>query len=283
MIATSAEHAALLATRIFWAVDLYAIVMLDGSVSRYVQHGAAIAWNGYTWQGGGPRFTRGKTRIVRGLEADSLDVEIVAKDTDLLLGIPFVSAVRNGALDGARLELWRGHAATPGAALVGAIQRFGGNVENVNIEDTIKLTVKSDLAKFDAPIPRAVYQPECDRTLYSTGCGASRVAHQLNTTAGAGSTASVVKVAEGVLGSIDYSGGELRFVSGANAGARRSIRAQTDGVSLALSYPLMNAVSAGEQIQLWPGCKHDWDDCVNKFGNTRFRGQPFIPVPETVL
>lgn len=283
MIATSPEHAALLASRLFWACDLYLFRFIDDSIVRYAAHGAAVSWGGYTWQAG-PFFQRGRTRIVRGLEVDTLGVTIFATLEHLLLGIPFVSAVRNGALDGARLEVWRGHAATPGAPLAGAIQRFAGAIENVDIDEDIKLTVKSDLSRLNAPIPRAVYQPGCDRTLYDAGCGVSRAAHQVTLTTAVGATRNAVKVAAGALGAVDYSAGELRFVSGVNAGTRRAIRVQSDSVTLDLSYPLPSPPAAGDSFTLWPGCKHDRGDCAGKFANeARFRGEPYVPVPETAL
>lgn len=285
MIPTNDTHAALLNTRGFWGCDLYAITMVDASMIRFVAHGVGVSWNGYTWQGGGPLFSRDSTKIIRGLEADSLKVIITPKLTDLLLGIPWMAAVRNGAFDGARLELWRGHAATPGAPLVGAILRFSGAVEEVGTEDVIGVTVKSDLVKLDAPIPRAVYQPGCDRTLYDAGCGAVRATFQVTSSVAAGSTPASIKVASGALGAAGYyTGGELRLSSGANAGARRSVRLQPDAVTLELSYPLLQTVTVGDNFTLWPGCSHTTDDCTNKFNNlVHFRGEPFIPAPETAF
>jgi len=285
MIPTNDTHAALLNTRGFWGCDLYAITMLDGSVSRYVAHGVGVSWNGYTWQGGGPLFKRDGVRIVRGLEADSLKVTITPKASDLLLGIPWMAAVRNGAFDGARLELYRGHAATPGAPLAGAFLRFSGPMQEVETEDVIRLTIKSDLVKLDAPIPRAVYQPGCDRTLYDAGCGVSRGTFQITTNVANASTQTAIKVASGVLGAAGYyTGGELRFTSGGNAGARRSVRLQPDDITLELSYPLLQAVTVGDNFALWPGCAHTSDECANKFSNAaRFRGEPFIPAPETAF
>lgn len=284
MIDTTSEHIAVLNSREFWAVDLYAIAFIDGSVLRYSGHALSTTWAGYTWAGGGPLFSRGTTKQIRGLEADSLSIELTPRETDTLLGLPMMQAVQNGALDGARLSLYRGHAAVPGGALAGAILRFQGEVQEVETDLTIHLTVKSDLLKLDAPIPRDLWQPGCSRTLYDTGCGVSRADFQLATTAGAGSTRSAVQVAGLTTAVGFYSGGELRFISGANAGARRSVRLQADAATLRLSYPLLHPVAAGDQIHLWPGCAHTWDECKAKFSNgPGFNGQPFVPSPETAL
>jgi len=284
MIATSAEHIAVLLTREFWAVDLYEIAFLDGSVLRYSGHALSTSWGGYTWAGGGPLFHRGSTKQIRGLEADSLSVEITPRETDTLFGLPMMQAVQNGALDGAKFALYRGHAAVPGGALAGAILKFRGEVQEVQSDLTIRLAIKSDLIKLDAPIPRDVWQPGCSRTLYATGCDVSRAAYMHSSAAVSGSTRSMVKTATLPHAAGYYDGGELRFISGANGGARRGVRIQPDTVTLHLSYPLLHAVTPGDQFQLWPGCSHAKDECQSKFANgASFNGQPFVPSPETAL
>lgn len=284
MIAAAPEHIAVLNSREFWAVDLYQITFIDESVLRYSGHALSTSWGGYTWAGGGPLFRRGATKQIRGLEADSLSVDITPRETDMLLGLPMMQAVQNGALDGARISLYRGHAAVPGGALAGAILKFRGEVQEVQSDLTIRLTIKSDLIKLDAPIPRDVWQPGCRRTLYDTGCGVSRAAFVHTSAAASGSTRALVKTTTLPHPAGYYDSGELRFTSGANAGARRSVRSQPDTTTLNLSYPLLHSVSAGDEYQLWPGCAHTWDECKSKFANgPGFNGQPFVPTPETVL
>lgn len=284
MIETTAEHIALLQSREFWAVDLYQIAFIDGSVLRYSGHALSTSWGGYTWAGGGPLFSRGSTKQIRGLEADSLSVEITPRETDLLMGLPMMQAVQNGALDGAEFSLYRGHAALPGGALAGAILKFSGEVQEVESDLTIHLTIKSALVKLDAPCPRDVWQPGCSRTLYDAGCGVSRATFMHTDAAASGSTNVVVNTAPLPNAVGYYSGGELRFISGANSGARRSVRVQPDAQTLIISYPLIHPVTGGDQFQLWPGCSHTHDECGDKFSNqSAFNGQPFVPSPETAL
>jgi uncharacterized phage protein (TIGR02218 family) len=284
MISTTPEHIALLQTREFWAVDLYEFEFVDGSVLRLSGHALSTTWNGLTYAGGGPIFSRGETRQVRGLEADSLSIEITPRETDELFGIPIMRAVQNGALDGARVSLYRGHAAAPGGALAGAILKFRGEVQEVESDVQIRLTVKSDLIKLDAPIPRDVWQPGCSRTLYDVGCGVSRAVYQATGICGPTSTNQIVKTTSLVQSAGYYTGGEIRFISGSNAGTRRSIRSHPDSHTLRLSYPLLHAVTSGDEFQIWPGCAHTAEECLVKFNNlTAFNGQPFVPSPETML
>lgn len=284
MIATTPEHIALLQSREFWAVDLYEIRFIDDTILRWDGHALSTSWNGYVWAGGGPIISRGNTRQIRGLESDTLAMDITPRETDTLLGVPLIKAVQNGAFDGARIALYRGHAATPGAPIVGAVLRFQGEIQEVETDVTIHVTVKSDLVKLDATCPRDVWQAGCSRTLYDAGCGVQRSAHLVNASTGAGTTKSVLKVlglphADGY-----YSAGEIRFISGENAGARRSVRVQADADTLRLSYPLLHTPALGDQFQLWPGCAHTVDECEIKFFNKpAFNGQPFVPAPETAL
>lgn len=283
MIVVTAEHAALLAhwTREFWAVDLYELSFLDGTTLRYSGHALPTIWNGYTWTSG-PLFRRGETKIICGLETDTLQVEITPREGDTLLGLPWPLAIRNGALDGARVAVYRGHAEKPGAPLAGAFLRFRGMVGNVKAKLPILMPIKSELVLLDAPIPRDVWQAGCSRTLFDAGCGASRTAFRHDGQAAAGSTTALV-VASLPHAAGYYSAGEIRWVSGANAGARRAIR-RHDGTGLHLSYPLLEAITPGDTFQLWPGCAHTWEECQDKFANgTRFNGQPFVPAPETAV
>lgn len=284
MISATPQHIALLQTRMFWAVDLYRITLIDGTVLRY-SNGIAASWAGETYQGGVLLLKRGGVRLVRGLEADSLKVTIAPTDSAVLYGLPWRAAVINGALDGARLELMRGHAANPGDALVGAILRFAGEIQAPRLAGLdIELAVKSDMSKLDAPCPRSVFQPGCDRTLFDAGCGLARAAWQINTNAAGGSTMSIIKLPADAPSISYYVGGELRFTGGANAGARRSVRKQSDLRTLHLSYPLSHPVTLGDAFAAWPGCPHTYAACVGVFNNgARYRGEDLIPQPETVL
>jgi uncharacterized phage protein (TIGR02218 family) len=284
MITTNNDHIALLASRTFWGVDLYEFAFLDGTFLRVQGDTGAMSttWGGNVFAGGGPIIKRDGIRKAVGLEASELALTISPHDDDLLLGLPMRIAASNGAFSGASLTLWRGHAATPGGVILGAPMLFGGNVESVKVEQDISIALRSATIAFDAPTPRAVYGPGCDRTLYKPGCGVSRAAFQTNTTAANLSTRAVVRT--GLTAAADYyAGGELRFTGGANAGARRTIKRHAADGTLTLAYPLSFDVVAGDSFTIWPGCSHanDATGCVKFSNSARFRGQPFVPAPET--
>lgn len=289
MITPTAEHLAVLNSRVFWAVDLYQFAFIDGTFLRFAgDTGRSTTWNGQLFSGNGPIITRDSIRVSRGLSVDNLNMVVDPKDDDLLLGIPWRAAVINGALSGAEVSIWRAHASMPGAPIAGAVLRFRGPVVDYEVEDEIRITVASEMTALDAMFPLSVYSPGCDRVLYAPGCDVSRAEYQTSAALQAGSTASALTTPLTAPAGY-YNGGELRFVSGSNAGARRTVKRHTEGGGLVLTYPLTHAPVAGDAFVIWPGCARDIDDCENKFNNNngsgrrRFRGQPWIPSPETAL
>ena len=47
--------------------------------------------------------------------------------------------------------------------------------------------------------------------------------------------------------------------------------------------PLPNVPAVGDTFSVFPGCDKTKTTCAGKFSNiARFRGFPFVPVPETI-
>ena len=265
-----------------WSVDLYRFTLLDGTVLRFASGGVPVTWDGFAWQAAGPLLSRASIKCERGMTASSMTVTINADTTDLLLGIPWLQAIRNGALDGARLLLLHGYAAAPGQSLVGVLHGFEGRVGDIDADWVeARVEIKSDQELFDTQIPIHVYQSGCRFSIYSTGCGVSRAAFQSATTVGVGSSATVLKT--GLTQPAGYfSGGKIYVTSGQNAGAQRTIKAHSADGTLTLAYPLPGDPVVGDAFQLWPGCDHTKATCAGKFSNViRFAGQPYIPAAVT--
>ena len=80
-----------------------------------------------------------------------------------------------------------------------------------------------------------------------------------------------------------FTHGVIEFLDGGNAGLKRTIRMHESG-ALLLTLPLLEAPQAGQRIMVYPGCDKRLETCQNRFNNfARFRGAPFIPVPETAV
>jgi uncharacterized phage protein (TIGR02218 family) len=281
--ASSDLDALFASARELWVVDLYQLTLLDGTVVRYASGGLAVSWGGFTWQAAGPLLSRGEISCVRGMQVSTLQLTVAADTGHLLLGLPWLQAVCNGALDGARLLLQHAYASAPGAAIVGVLHGFEGRVGDVDTDWLeARIEVKSDIELFDTQIPIHVYQSACRFSLYSPGCGVSRAAFQVSSSVATGSDASNLHTG---LAQADgwFSGGKVFITSGTNAGAQRTIKKHASGV-LTLSYPLSHAPTVGDAFTVWPGCDHTAPTCNSKFSNViRFGGQPYIPSAVTAL
>jgi uncharacterized phage protein (TIGR02218 family) len=90
----------------------------------------------------------------------------------------------------------------------------------------------------------------------------------------------------GLTGAAGYfDDGIIKFTSGQMNGLSFEIKTW-DGTTLELFAPLPEGkvLAPGDTFQIEPGCKHDTNDCQNKFSNiVNFRGEPFIPGMDQVL
>lgn len=284
MKSASAALVTLLTTsRQFFMADLYTFTLAGGTVLRYAAADADIRVGAYLFAGRGPLFKRGSTRVVLGVEVDSLDVTAFADDTHLVGGVPFLQAVTTGAFDGALLTVERAFMASWGDTSAGTIVLFSGRVAETTASRTeARLTVRSDIELLNIKMPRNLYQPGCVHTLFDAGCGLSKAALGVNTAVAAGSSPSVL-----ACGLVQAAGhfdlGTVTFLAGLNAGVSRTVKRYVPG-ELTLSYPLPKAPGVGDVFTAYPGCDKRQDTCGAKFNNLiNFRGFPYVPIPETAL
>ena len=84
-----------------------------------------------------------------------------------------------------------------------------------------------------------------------------------------------------------YSGGTITFTSGKNNGVSRVIEAyENSGAGgIVVVHPLLpNKPVAGDTFNITPGCDRQMSTCNQKFNNlANFGGEPFVPIPETVI
>lgn len=263
----------------FSMADLLTITLKSGTVLRYTSADIPLVWGGQTFV---PfRFKRGKTRVVIGVEVDSLDLTLYVGVDDLIGSVPYPRFAQNGGFDGASVKLEKAFLTDWAAPIIGALWMFSGRVSDLTPSRTeIKLGVKSDLELLNIQMPRNLYQPRCGYTLYDTGCGVSKAAFKVTAAVTSQSTRS------NILCNVSnpagwFAGGLLLFTSGPNAGVTRTIKSSAPGV-LEVALPLPVAPNPGDGVDVWPGCDKTQATCTAKFNNkARFRGFPFVPVPET--
>ena len=267
--------------------DLFTFTDAAGSVlGRYTGADSDLTVGGHTFSAAGPVIKRGRVKTVVGVQVDEMDISLAASSAMLLNGVPWLSALRAGLLDGGRVLLERFLSDAWSNTAVGAVTWFGGLVSSIQIgrmSATIK--VKSDLALLNTQMPREIFQPSCLNTLYDSKCGLTRATYtSASLSVNSGSTALTLAAA---LASTDgdYDRGYVAFTSGANAGVARTIKSSTcsTGVTtFVLARPLPFTPAIADAFTATKGCDRTQATCTSKFSNlVNFRGFPYVPKPET--
>lgn len=279
MKSASPELIALMASNEFRLADLVTITLKDASVLRYTSLDIPLIYAGNTYA---PIvMERGRTRVVLGVEVDSLDLRLYPTDSQTVNGNLFLPAVHAGAFDGAEVRLERAYMPAWGDTSPGTVNLFEGRVSEIELDGLeVHFRIASFLELLNTKMPRNVYQAACINTLYDGACGASRATFAVYGTAISPSSREMISAtlpqADGY-----FTQGVVQVTSGANAGVYRNVKLFSTG-HFFLSIPLVYPVAVGDTFTAWPGCDKLLDTCTNKFSNAaRFRGFPWIPTPET--
>ena len=89
--------------------DLFTFELLSGTTLRYTSLDVDVTYNGNTWAANAPVIEREKVRSVVGIEVDTMKLTVSPRSGDMIDGVPWIAAVRSGALDGARVTLRRAY------------------------------------------------------------------------------------------------------------------------------------------------------------------------------
>ncbi|HGH3616130.1 TPA: DUF2163 domain-containing protein [Acinetobacter baumannii] len=283
MRAASEKLIALLDANQFVMADLYTITTIQNDIYRYTNYDFDLIVAGELYHSDGPIISRDGITLSLGVEVDNLSVTIDVTDEETFESLRIVQAFHNGQMDGARFKLERifMDASTPTDTSAGTIKLFEGRIIEPEFDrNTIQASVASDLDELNVQMPRNLYQPSCSNTLFDHACGLNRANYALETTIAAGSTAwrilCDINQPQGW-----FTQGVIEFLEGGNKGLKRTIRLHELDVLL-LTLPLLEDPEVGQRIKVYPGCDKRLETCQNRFNNfSRFRGAPFIPIPET--
>lgn len=240
----------------------------------------------------GPGFGRSKVSNKIGVEPAELDIDVYAGSGDLIGSTQWAEAVQRGQFDGATVELDRLFGATPLDVSLGVMTWFYGRVADVDAGRS-KITFKAkSLLNLLAiqQVPRRLYGASCGLIFGGTDCGYDRVngiaadgtpggPAQVTITAASGSTSGLINAGTSVP---DYTDGTLISVTGANAGASRTMSNNGNGSQVGMIRPFLDTVAIGDTFHLLPGCNHSTDagGCGGRNNLLRFGGFPYIPPPE---
>lgn len=80
-----------------------------------------------------------------------------------------------------------------------------------------------------------------------------------------------------------FSGGEIQWLTGANAGRRMEIK-EFSNKQITLVLPMPNTVTVGDTFNAIAGCDKTIGTCIARFNNAvNFRGEPYVPGMDKML
>ncbi len=279
----SPQLIALLDADQFVMADLYTITTIQGVEYCYTSYDYNLIVQGKEYRNDGPVISRDGTSLSLGIEVDNLSITIETNESTKFGDVPVAQAFHNGILDGARFKLERifMDANTPTDTSAGTLVLFDGRIVEPELDRyVINASVVSEVDNLKLQMPRNLYTPGCLNTLFDGACGLLSSDFAVTTTITANSTPSRIlcelSQAQGW-----FTQGVVEFLEGVNIGIKRTVRLHEAG-ALLLTLPLLEMPEIGESIRVYPGCDKRLDTCTNRFNNrARFRGAPFVPVPET--
>ena len=272
----------------FSMADCYTFTLADGTVSRHTtaDHSITDHASGDVFAANGPFFERSKIKFGIGVQVDELDIKMTAGLGDLLQGVPWLSALRAGALDGAEVQLDRAFMASFGDISAGLLTLFLGRVTEVDAGRTLA-TIKANthLELLNLQWPWRLFQPGCSRTLFDAGCTLSKASYGASATIHSAVSPTLLTVSGPTQAADYFSLGTMTFTSGVLLGRHFSIKQSlVSGMTTSLHplIPLPIQPAAGDTLTLYPGCDKTSATCAAKFSNLQhFEGMPYVPVPET--
>ena len=256
----------------------------SGTVLTYTDFDVPVSWNGYTYLANSVLMSGLRYKCTIGVVVDKQKINISARSTDTIGGIPFLAALRQGLLDGAYIQREKAYVSSTSGALlspIGTVIMFKGRVEEIESlgRSGAVVNVASDLILLDYDFPRNTWGPNCSHVFCDSGCGLNIASFSATGTVGSGPSVS----------SINWSGsgtqyvlGTISFTSGVNTGVTVSIKNATSS-SLVFSYPLPTAPAAGDSFIVAQGCDHTQSTCSGTYSNlSNYRGYPYVPPPQII-
>lgn len=272
--------------------DLVTITLPGGVVLNWTSSDAAVTLDGITWTLG-PGLSAGRQKWAAGVEVGTLTLRLFADASVQINGTPLLPFISNGGFDGAAVDVWRAFApaiapGALGAGWAGRLHRFSGSVSDIDRPSRVEaeITLRDEFEVLNRPLPRGLYEHQCDRVVYSSGCGANRNLLKVSASVTTASDAQRMSFySDGLLSRpVGYFAlGTVAWTSGILSGVVRAVRGSKDGV-ITLVNPMPAQPSPGDTFEIVPGCPRDLTTCSERFGRRgRFRGTPFVPAADTIL
>lgn len=239
----------------------------DGVALGFTTHDRDLAIGGLVYRAA-PGMLPSAISLSDGFDAESLDVKGA-------LTSRAISAADLGAgrWDGAAVSAFMVDWEAAGGEIFAVARGELGEVSTKG--DAFEAELRGPAALLDAPVVEQT-SPECRAALGDKRCRVDMAGRIVVTRIAAVDEEDVVDVEEASPGAA-YSGGNLRWIGGANSGLESLILTSEDG-RLTLAEPPPFAPAAGDMIEIREGCDKMLATCSGRFGNAlNFRGEPHLP------
>lgn len=289
-------------------IELYDITLATGQVYHFTAGELPLTGISVTTKVGtqgpfnyasGMIIVRDKLTLKLGTEAGNMEV-LMAPQADYpggaptIAGYPIMQAARYGFLAGAQVQYNRLFLNPVVGRNTSAVGWFAGRIQDIKADRfLVHLTLDDFLAYLaNQQMPRVLNQVGCFHEIYDQGCGLLKANFTVS-----GALTSVGDSAHFVsnLAQVTkyFNGGVFTFTSGANAGVPGSVNTfiQSGGGAFAMRFPFPQKPAIGDTFTVYPWCDKQELTCQNTnpalgpaYNNgPHFSGEPFIPVPETIL
>jgi uncharacterized phage protein (TIGR02218 family) len=272
----------LLTARELFMAEIYIFTLKDRTQLLYTSLDDNIVYGGTTYSKF--KIDRSSIKRVKGLEVDTLTLTVYPGVGDKIVNRNFIYSVMRGDLDNASLVLRRIFYTSWGGLEIGSKILFSGSVASVELDRTqVEIQVKSYIELLNISLPRKVYIPGCQNTLYDRVCTLNIDDYEFEgEVEGTQSTSNII-YCNLEQDDLYFDLGFLTFTSGDNDGETRTIRTYDKGM-IRLIIPLEFIPSANDTFIIYPGCDKRRDTCSEKYDNEdNYRGFPYIPQPEVVM
>lgn len=275
----------LLNNQVFYMADLFTITLSNNVVLHYTNCDLPLKVEEKIFKV--LQIERTGTKQERGISVDEVNLTItVDKADEIPGGLSFMQGVVNGTFENALLQIDRVFSPIPFTCNMSALDKdyvllwWKGlfNIDSAS-GNRIEATASSMTQLLNVKFPRNLYYPPCIYTLGDVGCKVDLDSFKIQGQV-VSATRSVMKsnlnLEDGYLMQ-----GSISFLSGINTNVTRSIRNNIAG-EIDVVLPFQSAPQAGDHFIVIPACDKSMNCCKYRFNNlNRFRGYPFIPVPET--
>lgn len=200
---------------------------------------------------------------------DSLDLELeVPSDLQLVRDYGYGITPPELVLEVVRYHRGTNPATDFAVVWKGPVTSFSttGKLTKIQVPSIFTVALQGEL-------PNAYFQNPCNHVLYDVRCKVDPNSYKQATTITAVTDETTIEVADDGFADEYLRAGEFYNVT---KNERRTIVDNVANV-ITVSFPFFNPV-VGDSVELFAGCDHGYQTCINKFNNSlNYGGFPFVP------